>query len=201
MRGMRRKGGKRLDGAYATKPRFGSAPAAVPPRAPPGRPDSAKMCRRRSANRIKPRITMTYVVTERYAQHRRADVRPVDCFEPEFPRIDPDECIDARCASPNVRSRRFQEDDARRPAVQTALNAELAKVWKLIIEKKDAPRTLTNGLKSKKKHLLEKFIGCYFASLDSSLDLGGRVGGEIPRLQFHHPKLSPSGGRVLTRYD
>ena len=39
----------------------------------------------------------------------------------------------------------------------TALNAELAKIWKPIIEKKDAPADAEEWAKVKdKKHLLEK---------------------------------------------
>ena len=52
----------------------------------------------------------------------------------------------------------FAEDDV--PDSQkefTALNAELSKVWKPIIEKKDAPSDADEWAKKKeKKHLLEK---------------------------------------------
>ena len=64
---------------------------------------------------------MTYVVTESCIRCKYTDcvdVCPVDCFRdgPNFLVIDPDECIDC-----------------------TALNAELSKLWKPIIERKPAP--------------------------------------------------------------
>ncbi len=107
---------------------------------------------------------MTYVVTESSIKCKYTDcvdVCPVDCFrdDPNSLVIDPDECIDctlrvAECPVDAI----FAEDDV--PADQqqyTALNAELAKVWKPIIEKKDAPADADEWAKVKeKKHLLEK---------------------------------------------
>ena len=70
-------------------------------------------------------LRMTYVVTESCIKCKYTDcvdVCPVDCFRegPNFLVIDPDECIDDQ--------KHF-----------TALNAELAKAWKPIIERKPAP--------------------------------------------------------------
>ena len=89
---------------------------------------------------------MTYVVTETCINCKYTDcvdVCPVDCFRegPNFLVIDPDECIDCTlCVAECPVEAIFAEDDV--PADQqqfTALNAELAKVWKPIIERKPAP--------------------------------------------------------------
>jgi ferredoxin len=89
---------------------------------------------------------MTYVVTENCIKCKYTDcveVCPVDCFRegPNFLVIDPEECIDCTLCVPECPVNAiFAEDDL--PAEQqqfTALNAELAKVWPPIIEKKDAP--------------------------------------------------------------
>ena len=89
---------------------------------------------------------MTYVVTETCIKCKYTDcvdVCPVDCFRegPNFLVIDPDECIDCTlCVAECPVEAIFAEDDV--PDNQkefTALNAELAKVWKPIIEKKDGP--------------------------------------------------------------
>ena len=88
---------------------------------------------------------MTYVVTESCIKCKYTDcvdVCPVDCFRegPNFLVIDPDECIDCTlCVAECPVEAIFAEDDV--PVHQqhfTALNAELSKVWKPIIEKKDA---------------------------------------------------------------
>jgi ferredoxin len=89
---------------------------------------------------------MTYVVTESCIRCKYTDcvdVCPVDCFRegPNFLVIDPDECIDCTlCVAECPVEAIFAEDDV--PADQqhfTALNAELAKVWKPIIERKPGP--------------------------------------------------------------
>ena len=89
---------------------------------------------------------MTYVVTESCIRCKYTDcvdVCPVDCFRegPNFLVIDPDECIDCTlCVAECPVEAIFAEDDV--PPDQqafTALNAELAKVWKPIIERKPAP--------------------------------------------------------------
>jgi ferredoxin len=73
--------------------------------------------------------------------------------------IDPDECIDCTlCVAECPVEAIFAEDDV--PDNQQefiALNAELAKVWKPIIEKKDGPPDADEWAKVKdKKNLLEK---------------------------------------------
>ncbi len=73
--------------------------------------------------------------------------------------IDPDECIDCTlCVAECPVEAIFAEDDV--PDAQrkwTALNAELAKGWKPIIEKIPAPPDADEWAKVKEKdHLLEK---------------------------------------------
>ena len=89
---------------------------------------------------------MTYVVTESCIRCKYTDcvdVCPVDCFRegPNFLVIDPDECIDCTLCEPECPAEAiFSEEEL--PAEQkafTALNAELAKQWPVITEKKDAP--------------------------------------------------------------
>jgi ferredoxin len=89
---------------------------------------------------------MTYVVTESCIRCKYTDcvdVCPVDCFRegPNFLVIDPDECIDCTlCVAECPVEAIFAEDDV--PDDQkpfTSLNAELAKLWKPIIERKPAP--------------------------------------------------------------
>jgi len=86
---------------------------------------------------------MTYVVTESCIKCKYTDcvdVCPVDCF-PNFLVINPEECIDCTlCVAECPVEAIFAEDDV--PTEQqhfTALNAELSKVWNVLIEKKDAP--------------------------------------------------------------
>jgi ferredoxin len=89
---------------------------------------------------------MAYVVTENCIRCKYTDcvdVCPVDCFHegPNFLVIDPEECIDCNlCVSECPAEAIFAEDDV--PADQRqyiALNAELAKGWPVITEKKDPP--------------------------------------------------------------
>ena len=89
---------------------------------------------------------MTYVVTENCIKCKYTDcvdVCPVDCFRegPNFLVIDPDECIDCTlCVAECPAEAIFSEYDL--PADQSdfiGLNAELAKKWKPIVAKKDAP--------------------------------------------------------------
>jgi ferredoxin len=89
---------------------------------------------------------MTYVVTESCIRCKYTDcvdVCPVDCFRegPNFLVIDPDECIDCTlCVAECPVEAIFAEDDVPESQQQfKALNAELAKVWKPIIERKPAP--------------------------------------------------------------
>ena len=90
--------------------------------------------------------SMTYVVTESCIRCKYTDcvdVCPVDCFRegPNFLVIDPDECIDCTlCVAECPVEAIYAEDDVPDDQQQfKALNAELAKVWKPIIERKPAP--------------------------------------------------------------
>ena len=107
---------------------------------------------------------MTYVVSEPCIKGKYTDcveVCPVDCFHegPNFLVIDPDECIDCTlCVAECPVEAIFAEDDL--PEDQRhfiALNAELAKSWKVIVEKKDAPSDADEWAKEKDKlKLLER---------------------------------------------
>jgi ferredoxin len=99
-----------------------------------------------SARRPAPedRHTMAYVVTESCIKCKYTDcvdVCPVDCFRegPNMLVIDPDECIDCTlCVAECPVEAIYAEDDV--PDHQQefiALNAELAKSWKPLIEKKE----------------------------------------------------------------
>ena len=89
---------------------------------------------------------MTFVVTENCIKCKFMDcveVCPVDCFHegPNFLVIDPDECIDCTLCEPECPAQAiFSEDEV--PEGQKAflaLNAELARKWPVITEKKPAP--------------------------------------------------------------
>jgi len=107
---------------------------------------------------------MTYVVSESCIKCKYTDcvdVCPVDCFHegPNFLVIDPDECIDCTlCVAECPVEAIYAEDDL--PADQhhfIALNAELAKQWKVIVEKKDALSDADEWAKVKDKlKLLER---------------------------------------------
>ena len=107
---------------------------------------------------------MTYVVTESCIKCKYTDcvdVCPVDCFRegPNMLAIDPDECIDCTlCVAECPVEAIFAEDDV--PPEQRsfiALNAELSKQWKPIIERKDSPNDADEWAKVKdKKNLLER---------------------------------------------
>ena len=105
---------------------------------------------------------MTYVVADACVKCKYTDcvdVCPVDCFHegPNFLVIDPEECIDCTlCVAECPVEAIFAEDDV--PDDQRAyiaLNAELAKVWKVIIEKKDPLPDADEwaGVKDKRQHL------------------------------------------------
>ena len=73
--------------------------------------------------------------------------------------IDPDECIDCTLCVPECPVEAiFAEDDV--PPEQRAFiatNAELAKIWKPIVERKEAPGDADEWAKVKdKKNLLER---------------------------------------------
>ena len=107
---------------------------------------------------------MTYVVTESCIKCKYTDcvdVCPVDCFRegPNMLVIDPDECIDCTlCVAECPVEAIFAEDDVpvdQRPYI--AINADLAKAWPSITEKKDAPADADEWAKVKEKnHLLER---------------------------------------------
>ncbi|MHB1236669.1 MAG: ferredoxin FdxA [Gallionella sp.] len=107
---------------------------------------------------------MTYVVTESCIKCKYTDcveVCPVDCFHagPNFLVIDPDECIDCTlCVAECPVEAIYAEDDL--PENQRhfiALNAELSKTWKTIVEKIDPPEDADEWAKVKdKKNLLER---------------------------------------------
>lgn len=89
---------------------------------------------------------MAFVVTEACIKCKYTDcvdICPVDCFHegPNFLVIDPDECIDCTLCVPECPAEAiFAEDDV--PESQRAfiaLNAELARQWPVIIERKQPP--------------------------------------------------------------
>ncbi|MBI5451467.1 MAG: ferredoxin family protein [Gammaproteobacteria bacterium] len=89
---------------------------------------------------------MTFVVTDECIRCKYTDcveVCPVDCFHegPNFLVIDPDECIDCTLCEPECPAAAIHaEDDVPDHQQQfIALNAELAKQWPVISEKKDPP--------------------------------------------------------------
>lgn len=88
---------------------------------------------------------MTYVVTENCINCKYTDcvdVCPVDCFHegPNFLVIDPEECIDCTlCVAECPAEAIFAEDDlAEDQKRYLAINAELARLWPVIVEKKEA---------------------------------------------------------------
>lgn len=89
---------------------------------------------------------MAYVVTEACIKCKYTDcvdICPVDCFRegPNFLVIDPDECIDCTLCVPECPTEAiFAEDDVPENLRSfIALNAELAKKWPAIIERRDPP--------------------------------------------------------------
>ena len=87
---------------------------------------------------------MTFVVTENCIKCKYTDcvdVCPVDCFHegPNFLVIDPDECIDCALCEPECPVDAIYPEDEL-PAGQeqfVELNAQLAKEWPVIEDKKD----------------------------------------------------------------
>ena len=105
---------------------------------------------------------MTYVVTENCIKCKYTDcveVCPVDCFHegPNMLVIDPDECIDCTLCVPECPVNAiYAEDDLPSGQEQfTALNAELAKKWPVLTERKPAPGDAAEweGKPNKLKHL------------------------------------------------
>jgi ferredoxin len=105
---------------------------------------------------------MAYVVTENCIKCKYTDcveVCPVDCFHegPNFLVIDPDECIDCTLCEPECPAEAIRaEDDVPEEQRQfIALNAELAKLWPVITEKKEGLPDAEewDGVKDKLKYL------------------------------------------------
>ena len=105
---------------------------------------------------------MAYVVADACVKCKYTDcvdVCPVDCFHegPNFLVIDPEECIDCTlCVAECPVEAIFAEDDV--PDDQReyiALNAELSKIWKVIIERKDPLSDADDwaNVKDKRQHL------------------------------------------------
>jgi ferredoxin len=89
---------------------------------------------------------MAFVVVEACIKCKYTDcveVCPVDCFHegPNFLVIDPDECIDCTLCEPECPVEAIKSEDDLTEAEQPylKLNAELAKDWPVINQKKDAP--------------------------------------------------------------
>ncbi len=89
---------------------------------------------------------MTYVVIDNCIKCKYTDcveVCPVDCFHegPNILVIDPEECIDCTLCEPECPAEAIvAEDDLPDDQAQfLELNAELAKIWPVITEKKDPP--------------------------------------------------------------
>lgn len=107
---------------------------------------------------------MTFVVTEACIKCKHTDcvvVCPVNCFHegPNFLVIDPVECIDCKVCVPECPvDAIFAEEDVPEDQKEfIRINAELSKVWKPIIEKKDPlPDVDTWAKVTEKKHLLER---------------------------------------------
>ena len=107
---------------------------------------------------------MTYVVTEACIKCKYTDcvdVCPVDCFRegPNMLVIDPEECIDCTLCVPECPVEAiFAEDDVPDALKEfIGMNAELARHWPAIIERKPAPPDADEWAKVKdKKNLVEK---------------------------------------------
>jgi len=87
---------------------------------------------------------MTHVVTESCIKCKYTDcvdVCPVDCFKegPNMLVIDPDECIDCAVCIPECPVNAIYAEEDLPPGQEafTALNAELAKSWPTLTDKKD----------------------------------------------------------------
>ncbi len=105
---------------------------------------------------------MTYVVTESCINCKHTDcvdVCPVDCFVegPNFLAIDPDNCIDCSLcvAECPVEAICAEEDvpEAQRDFIR--INAQAAKVWPAITERKSAPADADHwaAIKQKRPYL------------------------------------------------
>lgn len=107
---------------------------------------------------------MTYVVTESCIKCKYTDcveVCPVDCFRegPNFLAIDPEECIDCSLCVPECPADAIyaEEDVPENQHHFISLNAELAKQWNAIVERKPAPADADQWRSIQDKfHLLER---------------------------------------------
>ncbi|MCA1851646.1 MAG: ferredoxin family protein [Beggiatoa sp.] len=105
---------------------------------------------------------MTFVVTESCIKCKYTDcveVCPVDCFHegPNMLVIDPDECIDCTLCEPEcpVDAILSEDDLSEGQRHYLDLNAELAKSWPVLNERKDPPADADEwkDVKDKLKHL------------------------------------------------
>ncbi len=107
---------------------------------------------------------MTFVVTESCIKCKYThcvDVCPTDAFRdgPNFLAIDPDDCIDCHLCVPECPvDAIFADEDVPKELVHfTALNAELARIWKPIYFMREAlPDAEEWGKVKDKLHLLER---------------------------------------------
>ncbi len=107
---------------------------------------------------------MPHVVTESCIKCKHTDcvdVCPVDCFRegPNFLAIDPDECIDCAVCIPEcpVNAIYAEEDVPEDQRNFIALNAELAREWPAITDRKEALPDAEEWKDVKEKlHLLER---------------------------------------------
>lgn len=88
---------------------------------------------------------MAYVVTENCIQCKHTDcvsVCPVDCFHEgaNFLAINPDECIDCGVCEPECPVQAIKSGDMLQPEdmIFVQLNRDLAGIWPVIFERKDA---------------------------------------------------------------
>ncbi len=89
---------------------------------------------------------MPFIVTESCIKCKFTDcveVCPVDCFHegPNMLVIDPDECIDCTLCEPEcpVNAIMSEDDVPEDQGKFIALNAEMAKLWPVLNEMRDAP--------------------------------------------------------------
>lgn len=107
---------------------------------------------------------MTFIVTEACIKCKYTDcveVCPVDCFHegPNMLVIDPDECIDCTLCEPECPvDAIMSEDDVPEGQRQfLELNAELAKRWPVINQRKEPPADADDWKDLKDKlHVLER---------------------------------------------
>jgi ferredoxin len=118
----------------------------------------------RFGSSVHPEFSMTFVVTENCIKCKYTDcveVCPVDCFHegPNFLVIDPDECIDCTLCEPECPAEAIYSEEEL-PAGQEQfkqINADLAKNWPVITERKAAPADAKEWEgKPEKLKLLEK---------------------------------------------